>query len=91
MNDGPVLQIAGQTLYLAAKLAGPVLAGALAIGLVVAFIQTLTQIQEATLSFLPKLVVIALIIFLAGHWMLSELDGFTIQLYREIPSLVSSL
>jgi flagellar biosynthetic protein FliQ len=62
MNDGPILQIAGQTLYLATKLAGPVLAGALAIGLLVALLQTLTQIQEATLSFLPKLAVIALIL-----------------------------
>lgn len=91
MNDGPILQIAGQTIYLATKLAGPVLAGALAIGLAVALLQTLTQIQEATLSFLPKLAVIALILFISGHWMLSQLTGFTIELYRELPTLVRTL
>jgi flagellar biosynthetic protein FliQ len=91
MNDGPILQIAGQTLYLATKLAGPVLAGALAIGLLVALLQTLTQIQEATLSFLPKLAVIALILLVTGHWMLSQLTGFTIELYRELPTLVRTL
>jgi len=91
MNDGPILQIAGETLYVAAKLAGPVLAGALAIGLVVALVQTLTQIQEATLSFLPKLAIIALILFVSGHWMLSQLTGFTVELYRELPTLVRTL
>ena len=91
MNDGPILQIAGQTLYLATKLAGPVLAGALAIGLVVALLQTLTQIQEATLSFLPKLAIIALILLVTGHWMLGQLTGFTIELYRELPTLVRTL
>jgi flagellar biosynthetic protein FliQ len=91
MNDGPILQIAGQTLYLATKLAGPVLAGALAIGLAVALLQTLTQIQEATLSFLPKLAIIALILFVTGHWMLGQLTGFTIELYHELPTLVRTL
>ncbi len=91
MNDGPVMQLAGQALYVAAAIAGPILASALGIGLVVALVQTLTQIQEATLSFLPKLAVIALVLLFAGHWMLGELAGFTVQIYREIPSLVRTL
>ncbi|MHB8189198.1 MAG: flagellar biosynthetic protein FliQ [Ferrimicrobium sp.] len=91
MNDGPVLQLAGQTLYLAGQLAGPILASALIIGLIVALFQTLTQLQEPTLSFLPKLVVIAFVLFVAGHWMLAELVTFTTTVYGEIPHLVSTL
>jgi flagellar biosynthetic protein FliQ len=91
MNDAAVMQIFGQALTVATALAGPTLAAALGIGLLIALVQTLTQIQEATLSFLPKLAVIALVLFVSGHWMLSELVGFTDQLYREIPNLVRTL
>lgn len=76
-------------MVLVAKVAGPVLIGALAVGLVVAVFQSLTQVNDYTLTFLPKLVVIALVIAVAGHWMLSDVVNFTKQLYESIPSLVA--
>ncbi|ACU53125.1 flagellar biosynthetic protein FliQ [Acidimicrobium ferrooxidans DSM 10331] len=91
MNDAAVLQIARTALEVATLVAGPVLAVALLVGLVVALAQTLTQIQEATLSFVPKLAAIALVLLFTGHWMLQELTTMTTQLYSQIPHLVQTL
>ncbi len=88
MSQSSVIQIAGQAIYLAFELAGPVLGAALAVGLLVSLFQTLTQIQEATLSFLPKLAAIALVLFVTGHWMIGQLITFTTTLYGEIPKLL---
>jgi flagellar biosynthetic protein FliQ len=91
MNDAAVLQIARLALEVATLVAGPILAVALLVGVVVALAQTLTQIQEATLTFVPKLAAIALVLVVAGHWMLQELVTMTNQLYAEIPHLVQTL
>lgn len=65
----------------------PVLGAALVIGLVVAIFQATTSIQEQTLTFLPKLVVILAVLALLGSWMFSEMRDYTINLFRIIPSL----
>lgn len=65
----------------------PVLGAALVIGLVVAIFQATTSIQEQTLTFLPKLVVILAVLALLGSWMFSEMRDYTINLFRMIPSL----
>jgi flagellar biosynthetic protein FliQ len=91
MNDAAVLAIAQRALEVATLVAGPILATALLVGLAVALVQTLTQIQEATLSFVPKLAAIALVLALTGHWMLSELTTATVQLYTQLPHLVETL
>jgi len=70
------------------KLAGPALAASLIIGLLVSLFQTLTQLQEATLTFLPKLLAIAGVIYLTAHWMITQLTTFTVSLYGEIPKLL---
>lgn len=88
MNQTSIIQIAGQAIYLAFEIAGPVLGAALIVGLLVSLFQTLTQIQEATLSFLPKLAAIAAVLFLTGHWMMGQLVTFTTTLYGEIPKLL---
>ena len=67
-----VINIAVQSILLATKLAAPILIVALGIGLVIGLLQSATQIQEQTLTFVPKLAGIALVILLAGHWMLGE-------------------
>ena len=90
MNEGSVIDIAVQSILLATKLAAPILGVSLAIGLFVGLIQSATQIQEQTLAFVPKLAGVAIVIVLAGHWMLSELIGFTHQLYAMIPHLIAS-
>jgi flagellar biosynthetic protein FliQ len=88
MTDSNVIQIATQALWLAAKLAGPILAVSLAVGLAVALFQALTQIQEASLSFVPKLLAIALVIALSGHWMIAQIEYFVATLFQQIPQLL---
>lgn len=88
MTDTSVLEIATQSMILAAKLAGPILIVALAVGLGIGLIQSATQIQEQTLAFVPKLAGIALVIVLAGQWMLSQVITFTNQLFSMLPNLI---
>jgi flagellar biosynthetic protein FliQ len=88
MNESSLIQIASQALYVGVKLAGPALAVSLAVGLLISLFQTLTQIQEATLTFLPKLAAIGAVLFLTGHWMISQVTTFTIALYGQIPKLL---
>ncbi len=88
MTDAAVIQIAFQAIITSAKLAAPILIVSLAIGLGVSIMQSVTQIQEVTLTFVPKLVGVALVIVLAGHWMLRELIAFTNALFTELPSLL---
>jgi flagellar biosynthesis protein FliQ len=85
MDDQTVLQLASQALVLIVELAGPVLVVSLAVGLVVAMFQTVTSIQEFTLTFLPKVVAIALVLMLLGHWMLGTAVAYTENLYHSIP------
>lgn len=76
---------AGQVIILLA--APPLLAGLL-IGLIVSMIQAATQIQEMTLSFIPKLLGIGASLIFAGHWMLSLIADYIIRLYHNIPNLI---
>jgi flagellar biosynthetic protein FliQ len=85
-----VIQIVAGALLTAAKLAGPVLVTTLGVGLLLSIVQSATQIQESTLTFVPKLVVAALVLVLTGAWCLRVLEGFTLQLFAMIPSLVQS-
>ena len=90
MTDHEVINIAVQSILLAAKLAAPILAVSLGIGLFVGLLQSATQIQEQTLTFVPKLVGVALVILLAGHWMLGQTIAFTHSLFNMIPQLLQS-
>ncbi|MDA8061865.1 MAG: flagellar biosynthesis protein FliQ [Actinomycetota bacterium] len=88
MTDTTVVHLAGQAMLIIAELAGPALAVTLVVGLVVSLFQAVTSIQESTLSFLPKLVAVALVLLLTGQWMVGQLVGFVEQLYASIPGLV---
>ncbi|MGC8626006.1 MAG: flagellar biosynthetic protein FliQ [Acidimicrobiales bacterium] len=90
MNDSSVIEIAVRMMTVTAELAAPMLVTALAIGLAVALLQSVTSIQEVTLTFVPKMAGIALAIVLAGHWMLNTLVGFTDQLFQMVPQLVGA-
>jgi flagellar biosynthetic protein FliQ len=90
MSDSSVMHIAVQAILLATKLAAPMLLVSLAIGLGVGLLQSATQVQEQTLAFVPKLAGIALVLIIAGHWMLGETIGFTRNLFDQIPSLLQS-
>jgi flagellar biosynthetic protein FliQ len=89
MTEAQVVTIVTHAMVLVAKVAGPVLVGALGVGLIVSVFQSLTQVNDYTLTFLPKLVVIALVIAIAGQWMLGDIVGFTKQLYESIPRLAT--
>jgi flagellar biosynthetic protein FliQ len=68
-------------------LAAPMLVSALVVGLVVAILQATTSIQEQTLTFVPKLVAILLVLAFLGGWMFSSLGDYTVQLFRMIPAM----
>jgi flagellar biosynthetic protein FliQ len=88
MDTNAVLDIGLDALVLAGKLAAPVLITALVVGFGVSLIQSITQIQEITLSFVPKAVAVAVALLVAGHWMISELVTFTNDLFSRIPVLL---
>jgi flagellar biosynthetic protein FliQ len=88
MDTNAVLDIGLDALVMAGKLAAPVLITALVVGFSVSLIQSITQIQEVTLSFVPKAVAVAIALLVAGHWMISELVTFTNDLFGRIPQLL---
>ena len=89
MNSAEVLNIAVQALWVAAKLCAPILITALVVGFTVSLLQSITQIQEATLSFVPKAVAVVLALVICGHWMITEIVTFTQQLFDKIPALLA--
>lgn len=88
MNTNDVLDIGLDAIIMAGKLCAPILITALVIGFAVSLVQSITQIQEVTLSFVPKAIGVAVAMLVAGHWMISELVTFTTGLYERIPSLL---
>jgi flagellar biosynthesis protein FliQ len=89
MNDTQVIHIGLQTMIAAGKLAAPILLTALAIGFAVSLFQSVTQIQEGTLAFVPKAVGVGVALLVSGNWMLHELITFTTTLYSQIPQMLS--
>ncbi|MBI2896486.1 MAG: flagellar biosynthesis protein FliQ [Deltaproteobacteria bacterium] len=85
--DAEILRVAREALYLALLLSIPVLAASLVVGLVISLLQAVTQVQEQTLSFVPKLVAALLALAAAGPWIGSELARFTTRLWNTIPTL----
>jgi len=88
MNEELVLKLGQDAMKTTAMLAAPLLMGTLIVGLAVSIFQALTQINEATLTFVPKMIVIALIIILAGPWMLDVLTHYTVELFEGLSTLV---
>jgi flagellar biosynthetic protein FliQ len=88
MNQDQVISLVVDMMSVALKVALPMLLSALVIGLAVSIFQAVTQIQEQTLSFIPKVIGIAAVIIVAGPWMLGQIVSYTQDLYERIPSLV---
>jgi flagellar biosynthetic protein FliQ len=91
MTDTDVLEIALQAILIAAKLCAPILLVTLAVGFGISLLQAVTQIQEVTLTFVPKLVAVAVVVMVAGNWMLHEMITFTSDLYGLIPRMADSV
>ena len=88
MNEDLVLKLAQDAIRTTGMIAGPMLVGALVIGLIISIMQAVTQINEATLTFIPKIVVIFIVLLVAGPWMLDVMSHYTIELYSNISSFV---
>jgi flagellar biosynthesis protein FliQ len=88
MSEDQVISIYVATMELALKIAMPILLVGLIVGLLVSIFQAATQIQEQTLSFIPKIAGLAVVLVVAGPWMLGQLLTWTEQLYGQIPKLV---
>ena len=89
MNGDIAIKLAMQAMLLGFELALPFLAASLLVGLVVSILQAATQIQEITLTFVPKIVVTGVVLVIAGPWMLDRVTSYTAQLFIEIPQLVA--
>ena len=88
MDQDTVVNLATQAMVLSLKIAGPILVLGLIIGLLVSIFQAVTSIQEQSLSFIPKVVGVAVLIVVLGPWMLDQLVGYAQNLYMSIPSLI---
>jgi flagellar biosynthesis protein FliQ len=90
MNTDVVISLATQAMNVAFKVAMPLLLAGLVVGLIVSVFQAVTQIQEQTLSFIPKIVAIAAVLVILGPWMLGQILSYTADLYNGIPGLVGT-
>jgi flagellar biosynthetic protein FliQ len=89
MNGDVAVHLAMNAMLLAFELALPFLAASLIMGLAVSILQAATQIQEITLTFVPKIVVTGITLVIAGPWMLDRITSYTTELFAQIPQLVS--
>ena len=88
MTDANVTDIGMQAMVLALKLGGPILITSLAIGVLVGIVQSATQLQEPTITFVPKFMGIGIVLLFTGNWMLAESVSFMHELFAMIPSLL---
>lgn len=88
MTEEIVMRLGQDALKTTAMVATPMLGAALGIGLIISVFQAITQINEATLTFVPKMVIIALVLLLAGPWMIDILSTYTIGLFENIATIV---
>lgn len=87
MNQGDVLELGRQAMQVAVELALPVLGLALLAGLIVAVFQAVTQVQEMTLTFVPKILAVMLALALFGSWMLNSIVGFTSKTFHAVQNV----
>ncbi len=87
MSADQAIQIMAQLFWSSFLIAGPILVATLVVGLMVSIFQVITQLQEMSLSYVPKLAVAAIVIVVLAPWMLTRLTGFAIALFKTIPNL----
>ena len=88
MDESTVIEIAVQAMLVTGKVAAPILITSLTIGFAVSLLQSVTQIQEASLTFVPKFLGVAVVLLIGGTWMLNETVSFTRGLFALIPDLI---
>ncbi|WP_116115045.1 flagellar biosynthesis protein FliQ [Austwickia chelonae] len=90
MTDNQVMYLGVQAMYLGAKVAGPILLVTLVIGFAISLIQAVTQVQEMTLTFVPKVIAVAFVLLLLGNWMMGEMVSFTRQIVLDLPAMLKT-
>jgi len=88
MTEDIIIKLGQDALRTTAMLAAPMLLSTLVIGLAVSIFQALTQINESTLTFIPKMIVVALVFVLAGPWMMDVMSSYTVSLFENIATIV---
>ena len=83
MTVDEVIAIANQALYIIIKVSAPVLLISMAVGLIISIFQTVTSIQEQTLTFVPKILAVFAVMLLTGAWMLNNMSTFMVQLWSD--------
>jgi flagellar biosynthetic protein FliQ len=90
LNQDVVISLAMEAMQISLKLGLPLMLVGLIVGLIVSIFQAVTQIQEMTLTFIPKILALGVVLMVAGPWMLGELLTYTENLYNGIPGLVGT-
>jgi len=90
MTDTAIVHLGLQAMLIAFKLAAPTLLTALLVGFGISLFQSATQIQEFTLSFVPKVVAVGIALLLSGSWMMHSMVTYTQDLFNQLPSLINS-
>lgn len=90
MDSGRALSLLDAMLWTSITVCGPILVAILLVGLVISILQVTTQLQEMTLSYVPKMLMTAALLILLGPWMMARLTQFAISLYTGIPALAGS-
>ena len=88
MTEADAIHLGIEAMLVTTKLVAPVLLVSLSVGLIISMFQSVTQIQEFTLTFVPKLAAVSLVLLFSGHWMLDTLISFVDNLFAQIPSLL---
>ncbi len=91
MNETIIIDIARQAVYLVLKASAPMLLASLVVGLIISILQTVTSIQEQTLTFVPKLIAVFLVMIIAGSWILNSLKDYMVELYSNFSFYINSL
>jgi flagellar biosynthetic protein FliQ len=88
MDQDTVVTLATQAMSLALKISLPLLGVGLVVGVLISIIQAVTSVQEQTLSFIPKVLAMAVVLVVGGPWMLNQLLSYTTELWSSIPNMV---
>lgn len=88
MTDTTVMEIAAKAVWIIIKSSAPLLIVSLVVGLIISIFQTVTSIQEQTLTFVPKLIAIFIVIILAGHWIMNNVSQFFIELMTNLDKFI---
>ncbi len=88
MNQGVVIDVAQEAIKVVLMISAPILGLGLLVGLIVSIVQATTQIQEPTLSFIPKIIAISMTLLIFGPWMMNIMYEFTVKLFENIPTYI---